>query len=356
MRVFALPTRKLAGKLFKIALITGIVFFIIFSVMARLGGNSPLYKEAMEGFVGGLFGGTAQAGAFEGLKFFPTIWLDIGQIVVTDAQGAQMGEIARAQVALGFWDMVFSTGKIARLNIEGLSARAGIFGPAELSLDQGAIFEKDGEVYFKAEGAWGQLPFFLRAGMESLGTPQKPRYGFGKSRNLQARLGGVAVFADLRDSSFGTLEIQNFSFSMPEESARGELAFKRRWFGAPKISGRLDFSRGSAFEPDLNIEHKDDQLSLSGIVHVPSLQEADFFSAENPWRAFEELSFLSSILPDISLALEFVFDEKTPLPLAEIQAVLKETELRFLSEEHDSGKARLSGLWRFSPQESVRAP
>lgn len=139
--------RRFIGLSMKIVLGLALLFLVMFTVLAKVGGTSSALKDAAEGLIGDLSGHRAVISTFRGLYFFPQVRLDFSDLSLYPIQAPRevVLTLGRFQMESDFADVIFRTGRFRALNIEDLQSRPGVILPAALRIEKTLIEEQKKE-------------------------------------------------------------------------------------------------------------------------------------------------------------------------------------------------------------------
>ncbi len=310
--------KKIFKRIFKITLIAALVLGVMFFMMAKFGGDNPVFKETLESHIAKTTGYHARIEQFNALRIFPYIIIDFDdlRLYAPSDDKNSVGGIKRFRLALSFWDAMFSTGKIIKLELDELNAPAGTITPAELYIQSVKIDEENSEI--KANGSYGENKFTVVSDIEISGIGRTRKYSFAKEREMSLNLGDISAKSHIRDTYSGVrlsnIEVtqgKNFVFG-------GKLKIKHKRKNKTQITGEITTGKErSKAAIDLLLSPSKEAFSVSGEVVLNPLYVPDIES-NAPLRTF--VVSLSSALqttqpaPNISFkgkAINISFNAKT---------------------------------------------
>ncbi|MCB1562438.1 MAG: hypothetical protein KDJ75_02595 [Alphaproteobacteria bacterium] len=261
-------------RLMKFVLFAAIFLVVIFTVISKMGGNSPVLKGAIEDFLSDATGYKAEIETLNRMTFFPNISVDVEKVTLRNLETASLAvSVDKARISFGFFDVAFSTGKIRLLDIRGVSAAPGALMDQPVSVEYFSIL-KDGSAesakpFLGGKGMIGASAFDFRIGAQESGSVYNPKYALAKDEPFQASLGPLSATATLKRPGSGDFLFENFELvraGTPFTS--GDLHIKRRG-GTVKFQGQLKFlPSGTRLEPDLVIELGEAE-QISGTLESP---------------------------------------------------------------------------------------
>lgn len=303
-------TETILRRTLKITLYVGIFFFVIFSVMTMLGGKSDGYRNAVEAFLGGTFGGHAEIGTFEGITFFPSLSLKAENIRLLNADKKPVGRVGILDVKLSFWDVLFSNGRMQRLNVRDVALSEEITGHGPVAVTRAAILQNeqegaDTEYYFKSEGVWGNDPFSVYMEMERYGSAENPTFAFGQSRVLSAQLGDFALSVTMMDGSGSSTFIKDLNVTEKDRVLlRGDGELKDGLWGPVTLTGSFKTALGSLIEPRIAFHEKDGSVHYKGDLVLKDFTMADLGGDAGVRNAIDRLlQIIDPPEPEVPFAL-----------------------------------------------------
>ena len=274
--------RKITLKLLKYGAIFLLVYFIIFGVMASLGGKSDTYKKGVEDFLGGLFSGYAQIDNFGGISFFPSIEIEAEGIEIEGRARENIAAIGKISLKVGFWDIVFSNDMFQKLYVEALRALPGVLLDEMVFIDRMGIFEAGPDVFFKTEGRIGDDALFIEIDMERAGAAYRPKFAFAKDMDFILQKGAATISGRLVQLKNGESEFDAFSIKAAgEEVLSGRVLIRPHLFSPPGIEGTFALPSGSTLNLDGVLSSQADEegrenVTLSGSVNITDYNAGDW--------------------------------------------------------------------------------
>jgi hypothetical protein len=265
------------GTLLKVVFFTGAALLLVFTVMANMGGSNDTLKGAVEQFLTDASGYQSTVTKLNRMNFFPTIGLNMEGIEMHRADGDYdtAVTIGKVDIAMGFWDVTFNTGKIKKLTVENASVLPGVILSHPMHVEKISIEEDQGDLaFFEGRGVIGPHNFSFQADMEASGISGARKYRFSDNHpfvlaaddiNLEGRL--------LRGGN--TIEINELILAAPQKILGGSLSFSVADERKLHITGSLEIDGGSNAELDLTTYRDETRRHLNGTIKCPVLQGAD---------------------------------------------------------------------------------
>ena len=291
----------------KVTLYLGVFFFVIFTVMMFLGGKSEGYKTAIEGFIGGLYGGSAEIEIFHGITFFPSLSLKAENIALLDAEEKPAGRVGLVDVKISFWDVLRSNGRLQRFHVKDMALSQEITRRKPLAVTRAAILEQDGEYYFKSEGVWGDDPFELFMEMQRFGSAEAPTFAFGSSRLLSFDIADFQLSVRLEDLSDGVTGIRELRMIEQDTTILSGSGEVRDSFWTPvTITGEFSTALGTQIAPRITLEAAEDgRTAYRGDLTLRAFASGDIGTQGSALRGSLErfVDLLDSPVPGAPLSL-----------------------------------------------------
>lgn len=148
-----------AWRLVKFIFFVAFFFFVIFTVIANLGGNGDDYKHALEEFIGGATGYEARIETLNRLEFFPDVVFDFDGLTLHTLRGAAdpVARVDHVDIATRFWDVILQNNYFKNLNIKNLSVEAGIFSEKPISVSAVDVANLGRDTALVALGRYGDM-------------------------------------------------------------------------------------------------------------------------------------------------------------------------------------------------------
>ena len=281
-------------RLIKLIIILAVLLLIAITVLANIGGSGDRYKPAVEEFLNEFTGYTARVRTLNNMTFFPNVSFDFEGVALLESEEnpVLMAEIGRVHVSLGFWDMMFQSGKFKTVFAESLSTKAGAFTARALEIENLSIADNlnNDKASIGATGYINNLPLDVVVDLEAHGNRGNRSYSFGEKRNFAVGIGDVFFVGTAELTKAGKVfKDLNFVFE-DEDVLSGVLEIKRG-----ELEGQLNLSEaGSIVAIDLEAE-EDRKAVYSGELESKCLYQSDFSSASRLNRMSEYLKniFLS---------------------------------------------------------------
>lgn len=119
--------KKTIRSVFKFIILMVAIFFILFSVLASLGGNSDPLRDGLEQFGTEQLKRPVRIHDLDDMQFFPVISMQARNVEVGQsfANSDPVIMIAEIRIAMSFWDLMFSKQRYRDLFFRDLSALPG---------------------------------------------------------------------------------------------------------------------------------------------------------------------------------------------------------------------------------------
>jgi len=218
-------SKRITKRILKVVIILSIILAIVFTVLSNLGGNSDGYKDSLETLVSENFPDyEARVGTLNQVSFFPYIGVDVEDVEIVHSSSQQLiAATDKAQVAMGFWDAAFGSGKISSLHVQGLGANVEYINAQTVLIEYAAILTRGNEAFFEAKGRLGGNDFLLNLPMQHSGEGHKKRFEFPAERTFALNAGDISIRGVLLRDSENVMLINNAEISNDELTLRGDL-------------------------------------------------------------------------------------------------------------------------------------
>lgn len=280
----------------KVVFFTVAFLLVIFTVMTNMGGNGDVFKETIEDYVSESTGFNARIGQFNGMTFFPVLGIDFDLLDLhASADSEPVASVSKVQVAFSFWDVIWGTGKIKYLNIEGAYAAPGVLLREEFRLDRAAIVKtEDGASALRAAGRIGANEFIAQAGMQSSGEGKGESFRFSEEKPFFANLGPARIEGVLKEGDEAAF-IENFRILFQDQDVLRINGSMQRAVGSDvAIKGDIVLAeRQTALQPDLILRHDGRRnYNIEGTVKSATAYSEDFNKNS---RLMNFLKFVDSV-------------------------------------------------------------
>ncbi len=276
-------------RIVKLSLIVAAFFAVMLLVMANLGGNNPVFKEALESFASETTGHRASIQQFNDLQIFPRIIIDFDdlELYALDKGDAPVGGLKNFRIKMSFWSAMFGTGKIMDFQIDELKLPAGAVTPAELLITSVSLNDKGEDIVPLAiRGQYGGHSFKFDARMQASGADNTRAYKFPKENDIALAVNDLSLTAHTQDAS-GSMHISDIKAMRGEALAFGGSATIKHK-GKHKAHIDLDLSTGekrSHLNASLMFHDQSPAPYMEGAVILAPLDPSDL-SADSPLRTF----------------------------------------------------------------------
>ncbi len=277
----------------KLFFFLAVILVVLFAVLSSLGGNSEVLQSAAEEFIGTRLHGVAKIDKFNQMTFFPNVSVDFEGLNVSrnaaDNQGTPILSAERVSIAMGFWDIALSTGKIKTLHLENMRAMPGVFLEKGLTVDRFAVIDEGDHAYIRGSGKIGVTPFELSSQLEKTGKGKRRKYEFADVRPFAVTLGRAQISGRVENIDSDTINIKGVSLGLEEPVLSGDLDLYYGGGGRLKIKGDMKFSKGSLFTPDVLLEFNEKPAKVSGNVDFSTLMYEDALNYQQGIDLFNEI-------------------------------------------------------------------
>jgi hypothetical protein len=268
---------------------------IIFTVLANMSGSGDTMKQAVEGFFSDATGYRASIAKFNRLVFFPDIIIDFEQMDFFDGDEttSPVATIGKLHLAMSFWDVMFSTGKIRRMNLEDVTANQGVLIPSAVNIKTARVFDEgDNAALLEIKGSIEDQPLEIRSDMKAFGVAPWKTYRFGPERNVFLKLGDLQASAIIKSQAYEGFRLEEIKIEMPESVAEGFIGVRDRGYQNFAVTGEITLKEnGSVFQPDLMLNLEESLPLVSGKIIVPAFYTHDL---DDDSRVSSTLDFLKN--------------------------------------------------------------
>jgi len=309
------------GLILKIAFFFVAILLVVLMVMSNVGGKGDNLKKSIEEFVGETTPYNALIGEFNGMTFFPDITFDLADTEFYNKETFDLSiSVRKLQLAFGFWDVMFNTGKIKAFNIEGLWATNGSVLTQPFSLDNMRILASVDGARIEGKGSIGEEYYEFFADMDTSGNGKRKKYYFGKERLFFVKLGDVIIKGKMRAGKTSGIVIENLEVIQKDQQVMtGALGIVRNGH-ILSIEGKLQMSEhGSVFAPDIDIVFPSEGKAFEVTGDIES--EAATFKVED-FKANSRYDLLVTKIEKI-----FATPEEKYTPSLELESGTTETPL-----------------------------
>lgn len=340
------PKKSCLGRLLKFFAIFTVLMLIVFTVLGNIGGNGDAYKNAVEEFLAEASGQDVSVQTLNEMRFFPVLKFDFEGVEFKDRESlAVVGELKKANISAGFWDVVLQNGKFRALEVEGFYAQAGVFAPHAISVERFAIDDQeDGTAKLVGNGYMGKYPVRGQVDLDVSGTAPKKTYDFAAERPFELHLGGLSATGTVKDAASG-IKLQGTKLSFENKNVlEGDI------YLAGDVSGDLKIvEHGTVISPDIKIEQEKEQVKISGDIDSEAFYMSDFTGESRLRRAINyarnvvssdeksEGIGLSGIALDIDLDIKQLFIGETEMGEIRLPIAIKDSVLEIKPKGKISG-------------------
>jgi len=312
-----IPCWKILKKVLKFALFAGVFLFVIFTVLANLGGNNKVYKEAIEDYLNKNTHYEAHIGTLNMMRFFPDILIDVEGVTLVE-RGTQQVVIRadKAKMALGFFDILLGQRRFKTLAFEHVLAEPGVLMTPSFRLEKLDVTDKTPQPVFVAEGFLGVVPFQGKIGLAGSGGQGHRAYGLPDLMPVVVTLGDVALKTDVIQNPQADLRLDGLEITKGGKPVlQGTLDLDRRMGGGQfGLKGRVELQpHTSVLMPDMVLTFQPD-WKVKGTLGASRFDVADFSTDAPLVQVFlavlSPFGQMGPLLPrvqaDLDLSLEHV--------------------------------------------------
>lgn len=288
-------------KSLKIFLIAGAISVVLFTVLARLGGNSPVLRESVEQYIREATLYEPRVGRLNHMNFFPTVIIDFDNLELRPKgfkTGPSVITVQKIFLASSFWDVITHSGKVSALHVQGLQAQSGSFLEKPLTLEHLSILtnEKTGKSILRGDGSIEETPFYVSLSLEVFGKPPVQKFRIDKQKKLEAGLDDFHLSVKLVDVPGKGAEFQNLEIKKKDTDILSGNIQTFHSEGGVQIKGSLDLVAPAAqIKPDLDLQYKEKETIIRGIIQMNS-EALEAFAPDAPLNKFVKI-FTEKLAP-----------------------------------------------------------
>lgn len=268
-------------RIFTIVFCIGIMFAIVFTVLANIGGNSAPLRESIEQYLNESTPYKARVGTLNNMNFFPSIIIDFNNLELRPKEyvtGEASIRVSKVFMAASFWDVITRSGKLGAFHIANLNAQPGSLLKRQLSLNELSILTnaQGDAAILRGEGFVGPVPFFMSSQLEVFGKLPQQHYRIGDKKSVEAGLGDFYLSALAEDVRGEGIDLKNLILKKTDPVMSGHLELRSR-DGGIHAGGELQIHEGETqIKPDLQINYIENGLEIKGIINAISFSSEDF--------------------------------------------------------------------------------
>lgn len=282
------PVRRWMRRLLKLTFILSAIFLVFITILANMGGSSPMLKESAEKFIGEIFGNKAAVMQnLVRLSFFPMVGVDGEKLQVTEANAAGeampsevVAVISKFRFFMDFWDMTFRNPRFRSFLIEDGFFRKGTVGNKALTIERAYIDPglEPNTAKIMANGLYDRAEWSFSFGLEQFGSASRPEYGIAERSALSLKIADLRFSGTLVKSSDNQMKIEGFSLSQGTTTISGDAYFSMISDSAVKLRAdiKLPGPEVKALSLDLIFNTQAAPLSASGKVTGQNFAWSDF--------------------------------------------------------------------------------
>ncbi|MBX2834240.1 MAG: AsmA-like C-terminal region-containing protein [Micavibrio sp.] len=328
--------KSIIKRIIKWSLIIGLIVFVGLTVLSRLGGDSEVLQSSVEDILTEKTGYKAKINTFNRMTFYPLIAIDAESIDFfeiikeeaepEEAQSEQASvapdeiepkyssdpvmQIGKLQVALGFFDLMLSKGRVRHFLIEDFKAEAGALLEQPISVDKIDISsqaefhseeeggdedgDEEGRGYINFTANISDKPLKGSISVDAHGMDRYKSYSVGNNKIFYITTGDLIFSAQLESSLINGLELNQVKLLKGKDKiVEGDFTLAqdtRTW----KIKGQSKlYPHGTELTPDIELT-LGTPLTVKGSVKSPKIIYKDV-EGNSPFRlAIDEISSIIS--------------------------------------------------------------
>jgi hypothetical protein len=274
------PKKNLLFSTLKIVAMFVLFLFVMFTIMANMGGSGDTLRGGLEDYISGMTGYEAHVKTLNKMSFFPVIGFDFEGLELRDpASGDDVVAIAdKVRFFVGFWDVAMSAGNFRTVYIEELVASPGVILAQPVHIAKVEIVSpENAEPYLHATGHIGMTEAEARLNLRSSGHGRMRDYHLADRRNYFMRTGDAEIQAS-QDLAHGEFAFEDLKIKQNGvDVVTGNLRFSGNDNRSLGLTGQLVFPEfGTALTTDLVLRYANKGLDVAGIMSGPVLQPGDF--------------------------------------------------------------------------------
>ncbi len=253
--------------------------FVILTILANMGGNGDFHKSSVEQFASEITGFPAKLKTLHGINYFPSISVDLEDLDIMPDLTSEMaiGHVDRAQISLGFWDVLIQNGKMKVLDIQGLYTLPGLFLNKTIALKHLSIVDDGAEkAKLEGQGTIDNVSLLFWMDMKIEGSDRSKKYHFEPRRNVNIELGDIKITAVLQNGFNPYLSIQDLKITKAgNDVVTGRIDISDRRRREMTIEGDVTLvQNGTVLKPDLIFDKQ--AHALWGTITSENFSEKDF--------------------------------------------------------------------------------
>lgn len=263
---------KWIRRLVKISAITVAVVFVLLFVMSALSGNSDAMKTGLEQYLAQQIGGVAEIETLHEMTFYPAMSANMEGVKVykTEKKEEVIFSAGKIHVALGFWDLTFSSGKVITLIVEKVKAAPGAITVAPLTLGSlGFVVNSDVKTgaVLKAVGSYNEVPYNMQAQVHVLNDNGVRKFRFDDLRPFDLQIGDINTSGQIVALSGKHVEVEALDMQIKDSKLSGKASYKTARDGQRALELDLALTKGTKIKADLMLaDLPDAKPKLSGDV------------------------------------------------------------------------------------------
>ncbi len=278
--------KSLLWRIVKWTLLILVLIYVLLIVLSKLGGSTPILKQAVEDYISQNTGRSAKIGKLNNMSFFPDVGLDFVGLTIEDLSGNTLPiTVSETKVAFRFFDVLLGRKNIRTLDIKDINIPAGVLADYNLELDRLYIEDVEEGAFLKAFGQVNEKPGAATLPMQVHGSRYGRYYSMLDENKLEATLGDLKVITTLDDKKLKNLEL----YLKDTKVLSGDFEIDRG-VGEFDIEGDATIlPGGSKLKPDLELDFSD-KLVLKGKIGSEFLQIDDFHGQSPFMKTLDEIS------------------------------------------------------------------
>ena len=278
--------KSLLWRIVKWTLLLLVLVYIILTILSRLGGSTPVLKQAVEDYISDATGRSAKIGKLNHMSFFPDIGLDFMGLTIEDPSGDMLPiTVGSTKIAFRFFDVLLGRKSIRTVDVQDVKIPSGALTGYDISIEKIFIEDVEGAAAIKANGLINEKPVFVSVPLEAHGSKYGRYYSVFDEKQITATLAALSLNATAHGKN-----LKNIELSLGEKKVlTGDFKINRN--GAKTdISGAAHILKGgSKLKLDITLDTSE-LLSLSGEIESERAQIGDFQSQSPFMKTLDEIS------------------------------------------------------------------
>lgn len=252
------------GRLLKITFIFAAFLLVIVTVLANMGGNSEMLKEAVAQFVSQSFAGRpVEVDKLNNMSFFPSVGVNVEgvHVISRPENGTKLLSIGKAQAYMGFWQVATQRPRFKTFYFENIHAIRGAIFPEEFLIHKVYIDHDKvkNTAVLRGEGKIGVHAWQFSAQLDVFGSGGKFSYMLSRNFLLNIQVSDITFDATLINHEDNYFKIEEFKLAQGAQSIGGNIVLSTLSRDLMKITA------------DINMNVQSSQISADLIADLAEL-------------------------------------------------------------------------------------